>query len=168
MSSHVVIKVEAYRAQTSLMQCYDCQIFGHVWANCKQPPDAHGVEAATSIKYALNRTRRHQFLSAATASWLRGKKLRPSNCRSCCHAKEELLRRKAQQAPAKNPPGRQFSSRLTTPNLFFAACSPRKPAVAVISETAAAEARISKQNRKKSVRAGDNIKANSASPSTRY
>jgi uncharacterized paraquat-inducible protein A len=36
--SHIIIKVEAYRAQTGLMQCYNCQKFGHVWANCRQPP----------------------------------------------------------------------------------------------------------------------------------
>jgi hypothetical protein len=35
--NHIVIKVEFYRAQIGLMQCYSCQNFGHVWANCKQP-----------------------------------------------------------------------------------------------------------------------------------
>jgi hypothetical protein len=34
---HTAIRVE-YKAQTGLMQCYNCQKFGHVWANCKQPP----------------------------------------------------------------------------------------------------------------------------------
>jgi hypothetical protein len=33
-----IIKVESYRVQTGLTQCYSCQNFGHVWANCKQPP----------------------------------------------------------------------------------------------------------------------------------
>jgi hypothetical protein len=35
---HIAIKVEAYRAQSALTQCHNCQQFGHVWANCKQPP----------------------------------------------------------------------------------------------------------------------------------
>ncbi|XP_023721037.1 uncharacterized protein LOC111871883 [Cryptotermes secundus] len=35
---YIAIKVEAYRAQSGLTQCYNCQQFGHVWANCKQPP----------------------------------------------------------------------------------------------------------------------------------
>jgi hypothetical protein len=35
--NHVIIKVELYRAQTGLTQCYNCQNFGHVWTNCKQP-----------------------------------------------------------------------------------------------------------------------------------
>jgi len=36
--THIIIKMEAYRVQTCLTQCYNCQQFGHVWANCKQPP----------------------------------------------------------------------------------------------------------------------------------
>jgi hypothetical protein len=35
---HIAITVEAYRAQSALTQCHNCQQFGHVWANCKQPP----------------------------------------------------------------------------------------------------------------------------------
>jgi hypothetical protein len=35
---HIAIRVEAYGAQNSLTQCHNCQQFGHVWANCKQPP----------------------------------------------------------------------------------------------------------------------------------
>jgi len=34
----VIIKVEAYRAQGRLTQCYNCQKFGHVWVNCRQSP----------------------------------------------------------------------------------------------------------------------------------
>ncbi|PNF15438.1 hypothetical protein B7P43_G18173, partial [Cryptotermes secundus] len=34
----IVIKVEAYKAQSGLTQCYNCQQFSHVWANSKQPP----------------------------------------------------------------------------------------------------------------------------------
>jgi hypothetical protein len=35
--NHIIIKVELYRAQTGLTQCYKCQNFGHVGVNCKQP-----------------------------------------------------------------------------------------------------------------------------------
>jgi hypothetical protein len=31
---HICIKVEAYKSQSSLTQCFNCQQFGHVWANC--------------------------------------------------------------------------------------------------------------------------------------
>jgi hypothetical protein len=34
----IAIRVEAYKAQTGVTQCHNCQQFGHVWANCKQPP----------------------------------------------------------------------------------------------------------------------------------
>jgi hypothetical protein len=33
---HFAIKVEAYKSQNGLTQCYNCQQFGHVWTNCKQ------------------------------------------------------------------------------------------------------------------------------------
>jgi hypothetical protein len=35
---YTAIKVEAYKSQTGFMQCHNCQQFGHVWANCNQPP----------------------------------------------------------------------------------------------------------------------------------
>jgi hypothetical protein len=35
---HISIRVKAYRAQTGLTQCHNCRQFGHVWANCRQPP----------------------------------------------------------------------------------------------------------------------------------
>jgi hypothetical protein len=35
---HISVRMEAYRAQTGLAQCHNCQQFGHVWVNCRQPP----------------------------------------------------------------------------------------------------------------------------------
>jgi hypothetical protein len=44
--------------------------------------------------------------------------------RGCSHAKEELPRKKVQKTPtAKNPVGRAFSSRYTTPTISFAAAA---------------------------------------------
>jgi hypothetical protein len=34
---NIVIKVEAYK-ETSLMQCWSCLWFSHIWVHCKQPP----------------------------------------------------------------------------------------------------------------------------------
>lgn len=34
---HISIKAHAYKSQNTLTQCYNCQKFGHVWTNCKQP-----------------------------------------------------------------------------------------------------------------------------------
>jgi hypothetical protein len=33
--NHIIFKVEFYRAQIGVKQCYNCQNFGHVWANCQ-------------------------------------------------------------------------------------------------------------------------------------
>jgi hypothetical protein len=35
---HIAMRVEAYRSKSALTQCHNCQQFGHVWANIKQPP----------------------------------------------------------------------------------------------------------------------------------
>jgi hypothetical protein len=35
---NIVLKVEAYRSQNGLTQCYNCQSFGHIWVHCRQPP----------------------------------------------------------------------------------------------------------------------------------
>jgi hypothetical protein len=34
---HIDISVEAYRNQSSLTQCHNCQEFSHVWAKCSLP-----------------------------------------------------------------------------------------------------------------------------------
>jgi hypothetical protein len=36
--NYIIIKVELYRAQPDFTHCHNCHNFGHVWANCKQPP----------------------------------------------------------------------------------------------------------------------------------
>jgi hypothetical protein len=41
--NHVIIKVDLYRVQIG----YDCQNFGHVWANCKHPLDICVAVVAT-------------------------------------------------------------------------------------------------------------------------
>jgi hypothetical protein len=67
---HISIKVESYKSQNDLTQCYNCQKFGHVWANCKQPPPPAvcGVGTATCIE-TVRRKRMHlQHRHAATAS----------------------------------------------------------------------------------------------------
>jgi hypothetical protein len=34
---HIVIKAEAYKVQNDLKQCFNCQKFGNIWVNCRQP-----------------------------------------------------------------------------------------------------------------------------------
>jgi hypothetical protein len=51
---HIIIKVELYRVQTDLMQCCNCQNFGHVRVNCKlNPLDVSGAVVAPSIRNIL-------------------------------------------------------------------------------------------------------------------
>jgi hypothetical protein len=67
---HIVISVEAYRTPSDLTQCHNCQQFGHVWANCKQPPRFFcGAGAATYTRNARRRVTLPPLQLAATASW---------------------------------------------------------------------------------------------------
>jgi hypothetical protein len=49
---HISIQFEAYRAQSALTQCQNCQQFGHIWAKCKQLPAVCGAGAVTCKKSA--------------------------------------------------------------------------------------------------------------------
>jgi hypothetical protein len=35
---NIVIKVEAHRSRNGLTQCYNYQIFGHIWVHCRHSP----------------------------------------------------------------------------------------------------------------------------------
>jgi hypothetical protein len=58
---HISIKVEAYKSRNTLTQCYNCQKFGHVWANCKQPPLYIGVGAGRPTGHRLPGDEEHIF-----------------------------------------------------------------------------------------------------------
>jgi hypothetical protein len=64
---NIIIKVEAYRAQSGLTQCYNCQQFGHVWANCSNRLVACGVGGGICIRNARKSKKRTRRLDAATA-----------------------------------------------------------------------------------------------------
>jgi hypothetical protein len=49
--------VELYKSQNALTRCYNCQKFGHVWANC--------------IETVWRRGMHLQHWHTATASWLK-------------------------------------------------------------------------------------------------
>jgi hypothetical protein len=63
---HIIIKVEVYRAQTGLTQCYNCQKFGHVWPNCRQPPHCLWYEGGHFRRSAQNKAKKNQYHNAAT------------------------------------------------------------------------------------------------------
>lgn len=58
-----MIRVEAYKAQTGLTQCYNCQQFGH----CGQTD----VGATISIETARKKIIRSPLRLAVTVNWLR-------------------------------------------------------------------------------------------------
>jgi hypothetical protein len=72
---HSAIRVEAYRAQNALVQCHNCQQFGRVWANCKQPP--HCLWCG-GTRTALRRVTHLPTQLAATAGWQKEKNPIPS------------------------------------------------------------------------------------------
>jgi hypothetical protein len=74
---HISIKVEAYRTQTGLTQCHNCQQFGHVSANCRQPPRCCCAEAATCTRSVQKRGTLIPLQHVATAGWRRERKLIP-------------------------------------------------------------------------------------------
>jgi hypothetical protein len=118
---NIIIKVEAYRAQTGLTQCYNCQQFGHVWANCKQPPRCLWCGRGHLHKECPERENQESSPSCCNCTLKDGERPHPSTYRGCSHAKEELLRRRTQRPSNKGPAGRLFTSAYVVPGQSFAA-----------------------------------------------
>jgi hypothetical protein len=117
---HIAIRVEAYRAQSSLTQCHNCQQFGHVWANCKQPPRCLWCGGGHLHKECPEKGNTTSTPACCNCRLAEGEKPHPANYRGCRHAKEELQKKKTQKSP-KNTTGRVFTSTPTTPGVSFAA-----------------------------------------------
>jgi hypothetical protein len=118
---HIAIRVEAYRAQNSLTQCFNCQKFGHVWANCRQPPRCMwcgGGHLHKECPEAQNKE--NSIPSCCNCTLKNGEMPHPSNYRGCSHAKEELQRRKAQRSTNRNEAKRTFTSNHVVPGQSFA------------------------------------------------
>jgi hypothetical protein len=117
---HISIKVEGYRAQSALTQCHNCQRFGHVWVNCKQPPRCLWCGGGHLHKECPERENAASTPACCNCKLMEGEKAHPANYRGCRHAKEELQKRKSQKAP-RNTTGRVFSSNTIAPGVSFAA-----------------------------------------------
>jgi hypothetical protein len=116
---HIAIRVEAYRNQSSLTQCHNCQQFGHVWANCKQPPRCLWCGGGHLHNECPEKEKASSTPACCNCRLADGDKPHFANYRGCSHAKEEL-QKKLQRAP-KTTTGRVFSSVRTTPGVSFAA-----------------------------------------------
>jgi len=117
--NHVIIKVEAYRAQTGLTQCYNCQQFGHIWVNCKQPPKCVWCGGGHLHKECPEKEKENSKPTCSNCKLEEGEKPHPSNYRGCKTAKE-LQKKKTQLPHAKETTDRVITTRLVTPNVSFA------------------------------------------------
>jgi hypothetical protein len=118
---HIAIRVEAQKAQNGLTQCYNCQQFGHVWANCKQPPRCLWCGGGHLHKECPQKGNAASTPTCCNSQLAEGQKAHPSNYRGCRHAKE-MLRRKSQRTPkTTKTTERVFPTKLTTPGVPVAA-----------------------------------------------
>jgi hypothetical protein len=107
---HISIKVESYKSQNALTQCYNCQKFGHVWANYKQVPRCLWRGGSHLHKDCPEKGNTPSTPKCCNCQLAEGQAAHPANYRDCRHAKEEIQKRKAQGTP-KNTTGRVFSSK---------------------------------------------------------
>jgi len=98
---------------TFLSHCYNCQQFGHVWANCKQPPKCVWCGGGHLHKECPEKENRDSTPTCCNCKLTEGEKPHPSSYRGC-------KRGRAQKIQTKEPTGRVFSTRLTTPTVSFA------------------------------------------------
>jgi len=73
---HVIIRVKAYRTQSSLTQCFNCQKFSHVWVKCRQPPCCMWCRGGHLLRNCPEKMNT-QFSDDATAHWQKGKNPTP-------------------------------------------------------------------------------------------
>jgi hypothetical protein len=116
---HIPIKVEAYRAQNTLTQCYNCQTFGHVWANSKQTPPCMWCGGGHKHKNFPEKGNASSRPKCCNCELVEVESEHPAKYRVCSHARE-LLRAKKSRATPKTA-ARVFSSKFATPALSFAA-----------------------------------------------
>jgi hypothetical protein len=117
---HIIIKVGPYRAQTGLTQGYNCQNFGHVWANCRQPPRCLWCGGGHLHRECPEKRNAESTPRYCKCTLVEGEKPHPASYRGCSHAKGELQWRRAQRAP-KGPSGRTLFAKFTSAEQAYAA-----------------------------------------------
>jgi hypothetical protein len=117
---HIAIRMEACRAQNALTQYHKCQQFGHVWANCKQPPRCLWCGGGHLHKECPEKENTSSTPTCCNCRLVEGEKPHSANYRGCRHTKEEMKNKKSQRTP-RTTTGRVFSSKLTNLRMSFAA-----------------------------------------------
>jgi hypothetical protein len=111
---HIAVRVEAYRAQNALTQCHNCQKFGHVWANCNQPPRCLCCRGGHLHKECPEKGNTSSSPTCCNCRLAEGENQHLTNYRGCRHAKEGMQKKKSQRAPMTTT-GRVLSSSVPTP-----------------------------------------------------
>jgi hypothetical protein len=110
---YIAIKVELYKLQSGLTQCHNCQQFGHIWANCRQPPCCLWCGGGHLHRECPEKGKEDSTPACCNCKLSDGEQPHPLNYRDCSHAKEEMRRRKIPRTP--NPStGRAFSKYITS------------------------------------------------------
>jgi hypothetical protein len=91
--------VEAYRARNGLAQCHNCQQFGHVWANWKQPPGCLYCRGCHLHKECPEKGNTSSIPTCCYRRLAEGDNPHPANYRDWRHAKGEMQRKKWQRIP---------------------------------------------------------------------
>jgi hypothetical protein len=89
---HIFFKVQSYKSWNDLAQCHNCQKFGLVWENCKQPPRwlwCGGSHVHKDYHASLKSACCYFQLTVGETS-------HPTNYRCCNHTKEEIRKKKSQ------------------------------------------------------------------------
>jgi hypothetical protein len=87
---HISIKVDSHKSQTDLTQCYNCQKFGHVWANYKQPPRCLWCGGGHLHRDCPEKENASSTPACCNCQLVEGETEHPANYRGCRHAKEEM------------------------------------------------------------------------------
>jgi hypothetical protein len=77
-----------YKSQNALTQCYNCQKFGHIWANCKQPPRCLWCGGGHLHKDCPEEGNTASTPTCCNCQLAEGKTAHPANYQGCRHAKE--------------------------------------------------------------------------------
>jgi hypothetical protein len=97
--SLISMKVEAYKSHSTLTQCYNCQKFGHVWANCKQPPRCMWCGGGHLHKDCPEKGNESSTPACCNCQLAEGERPHPANYRGYKLAKEEMQKKKPQGTP---------------------------------------------------------------------
>jgi hypothetical protein len=116
--NHIIIKVELHRAQTGLSKWYNCQNFGHVWANDKQTLRCLWCGGGHLNRECPEKTNTVSTPSCCNCTLVGEKTFSVMSRLQPCE--RGMQRRRTQRAP-KVSSRRKFCSTLTSPEQSFAA-----------------------------------------------